>query len=63
MTMRDWTRVTIAMNIELNRRLKEKQYQMMKEQNNISFSGLVNQILEEGLKHTVNQSDSVSALG
>jgi hypothetical protein len=44
--------VTIAMNIDLNRRLKERQYQMMKEHNNISFSALVNQILDEGLKHT-----------
>jgi len=52
MSTRDWTRVTIAMNIDLNRRLKEKQYQLMKEHNNISFSGLVNQILEEGLKHS-----------
>ena len=43
---------TIAMNIDLNKRLKEKQYQMMKEHNNISFSGLVNQVLEEGLKHS-----------
>jgi len=40
------------MNIDLNKRLKEKQYQLMKERNNISFSGLVNQILEEGLKHS-----------
>lgn len=55
--MRDWTRVTIAMNIELNKRLKEKQYQMMKEQSNISFSGLVNQILKAGLKHALNQDD------
>ncbi len=62
MTMRDWTRVTIAMNIELNKRLKEKQYQMMKNHNNISFSGLVNHILEEGLKHTMNQGDSTSMM-
>lgn len=62
MTIRDWTRVTIAMNIELNKRLKEKQYQMMKEHNNISFSGLVNQVLEAGLKHTLNQDDSVSVI-
>ena len=49
--MRDWTRVTIAMDIDLNRRLKEIQYEMMKKKNNTSFSKLVNQILEEGLKH------------
>ncbi|HWP78460.1 MAG TPA: hypothetical protein VNL34_02265 [Candidatus Nitrosotenuis sp.] len=48
---RDWTRVTIAMNIELNKRLKEKQYQMMKENNNVSFSRLVNHVLEEGLRY------------
>lgn len=48
---RDWRRVTIAMNIDLNRRLKEKQHEMMKENNNISFSRLVNHVLEEGLKH------------
>jgi hypothetical protein len=48
---RDWRRVTITMNIDLNRRLKEKQHQMMKENNNISFSRLVNHVLEEGLKH------------
>ncbi len=48
---RDWTRVTIAMNIELNKRLKEKQYQLMKENNNVSFSRLVNHILEEGLRY------------
>lgn len=52
MSARDWTRVTIAMNIDLNKRLKEKQYQMMKEHNNVSFSALVNQVLIEGLKHT-----------
>lgn len=48
---RVWTRVTIAMDVELNKRLKEKQYQLMKENNNISFSRLVNHILEEGLRH------------
>jgi hypothetical protein len=52
MSARDWTRVTIAMNIDLNKRLKEKQYQMMKEHNHISFSALVNQVLNEGLKHS-----------
>lgn len=49
--MRDWTRVTIAMDIGINKKLKEKQYQLMMEKNNISFSGLVNMVLEEGLKH------------
>jgi hypothetical protein len=49
--MRDWIRVTIAMDIDLNRRLKERQYELMKENNNISFSKLVNQILNEGLKN------------
>jgi hypothetical protein len=51
MVIRDWTRVTIAMDIELNRRLKEKQYELMMKNNNISFSKLVNHVLEEGLKH------------
>lgn len=51
MVIRDWTRVTIAMDIELNKRLKEKQYELMMKNNNISFSKLVNHILEEGLKH------------
>jgi hypothetical protein len=50
-TQRDWRRVTIAMSLDLNRKLKEKQYQMMKENNNISFSRLVNHVLEEGLRH------------
>ncbi|MEW6044245.1 MAG: hypothetical protein AB1608_08275 [Thermoproteota archaeon] len=48
---RDWTRVTIAMNIDLNKRLKEKQYQMMKENANVSFSKLINHVLEEGLRY------------
>lgn len=39
------------MNLDLNRKLKEKQYQMMKENNNISFSRLVNHVLEEGLRY------------
>jgi hypothetical protein len=43
--------VTIAMSLDLNRKLKEKQYQMMKENNNISFSRLVNHVLEEGLRY------------
>lgn len=51
MVIRDWTRVTIAMDIELNKRLKEKQYELMMKNNNISFSKLVNHVLEEGLKH------------
>jgi len=50
-TQRDWRRVTIAVNLDLNRKLKEKQYQMMKENNNISFSRLVNHVLEEGLRY------------
>ncbi|HWP78425.1 MAG: hypothetical protein AB1299_00045 [Thermoproteota archaeon] len=48
---RDWTRVTISMNIELNKRLKEKQYEMMKENTNVSFSKLINHVLEEGLRY------------
>lgn len=48
---RDWTRVTISMNIELNKRLKEKQYEIMKENTNVSFSKLINHILEEGLRY------------
>ncbi|MEM2785328.1 MAG: hypothetical protein QXW37_01795 [Candidatus Nitrosotenuis sp.] len=48
---RDWTRVTISMNIELNKRLKEKQYEMMKENANVSFSKLINHVLEEGLRY------------
>lgn len=63
---RDWTRVTIAMDVELNKRLKEKQYQLMKENNNISFSRLVNCILEEGLRHgdlkTLNGSHPLTNL-
>jgi uncharacterized protein (DUF1778 family) len=50
-SLRDWTRFTISMNIDLNKRIKEKQYQMMKENANVSFSKLNNHVLEEGLRY------------
>lgn len=51
--MRDWIRVTISMDVKINKQLKEKQHQLMLNNDNVSFSRLVNLVLERGLSSDV----------